>query len=146
MAFPRRHSDQHVLTSIVTVLRASTGVTGIASRGVHVEVPQGTSPPYVKIAGSIASRRADTQGRFGKQILIDVDSITQGDSQIAGLQLRDAACRALDFVHLTVSLSTGQTLLGLAYESDTYYTEIVNAIKTHHHLASFRAWTEQSST
>ena len=142
---PRRAPDYFVVSSIVSTLRASSGVTATATNGIYTEVPQGTPAPYVKVSASIAGRRSDTLGRFGKQILMDVDCVSAGESQLLGIQMRDAVSRALDFGQNTQTL-TEHRLLGLQYDDDTYFPEMVNNVKHHHHVSSFRVWTEQSSS
>ncbi len=132
----RRAPDQYAFTAIVSRLASAT------TAATYTEVPQGTMPPYVKLT-SVAGLRTDTYGRFGKTMTFDLDAVTQGASQVLGLQMRDAAIQALDFQRLS---TTGHTMLGLKYNTDTYFPEVVNAVKTHHHVATFECWTEQSSS
>lgn len=132
----RRAPDEQVLTAIVGRLESQT------TTAVYTRVPQGTPAPYNKVT-AITGRRTDTYGRLGKTMTVDVTSITQGFSQQAGLRQRDAVVRALDFQTLSMS---GHGMLGLAYDTDTYFPEMVNAVETHHHVASFTVWTEQSSS
>lgn len=131
----RRQPDAQVLAAIVTQLRTTTTPS-------YVEVPQGTAAPYNKIT-SVTGRRTDTYGRFGKTMTVDVDAVTLGESQLPGAQQRDAVVQALDFQRLSMST---HTMLGLSYDTDTYFPEIVNAVKYHHHVATFTVWTEQSSS
>lgn len=136
----RQAPDEAVLTAIVARLRAVAAVTTTATSGTYTEVPQGTPPPY-NVVSQISGARQDTCGKLGKTSLVDVMSISEGASQQPGARMRAAVIAALDLQNQTV---TGHTMFGLAYEGDVYFAEIVNATKTHHHIASFRVWTEQA--
>lgn len=132
----RRSPDEAILTALVTQLDSAT------TSDSYTEVPQGTAAPYVKLTLP-TSRRMDTFGRFGATTVVDVDSITAGPSQQPGLRVRHAAIEALDNQRLSVS---GHAMLGTAWETNEYFAEMVQGVKHHHHVATFRVWTEQSTS
>jgi hypothetical protein len=132
----RRSPDEGILTALVARLTSQT------TSATYTEVPQGTAAPYHKVTLP-TGRRMDTFGRFGASTVVDVASITEGPSQQAGVQMRSAAITALDNQRLAM---TGHSMLGTAWETNEYFAEMVSGVKTHHHIASFRVWTEQSTT
>ena len=138
----RRSSIDAVLAGIVTTLKNSTGVTGTVSTRVYTNVPQDTPYPYLVVT-SPTDRREDTMGRFGSSVLVDVKAVSQyaGDKEAA--QLTDQCIRALDFVNPSLS---GHSAIGVTWEGSDRFQEVVNGIPTRHHVASFRVWTEQSSS
>lgn len=135
---PRRPPDEPILTAFIDLLNGSTSVTGPN----YTHVPQGTLPPYNQITLPSGSRE-DSYGTFGKTVLVDVHTVTQGASVQAGFRERAAVITALDFQRPT--LTGGHEVRGLRIESETYFPEIVNAIETHHHVATFWVWTDQTS-
>jgi len=138
----RRLPDEALFAAIITALRADATVVATATRGSFTEVPQGTSAPYNKVQAPTASR-TDTCGRWGASTVIDVDSVSAGDTQAPGLRMRAAVMSAL---HAQTLAMTGHTMLGVQWETSEYFPEVVNGLKYHHHVATFRVWTEQSST
>ncbi len=141
----RRSSVEAVLTAIVTTLKATAGVTALTATGagsIFNNVPQNTSYPYVEVT-SPTDRREDTCGRFGSSVLVDVKVISQAQGDQEAARLLDQCVRALDFQRPTLS---AHATLGLAFESSDRFRDVVNAIVTRYHVATFRVWTEQSST
>src|SRR5678815_3487664 len=139
---PRRSPDQEVIGAVVTALAASTGVTGLVSTRVYNNVPQNTSYPLVKVTLPMTHRQ-DTFGRYGATATVDVDAISQAFGDLEGTQILDQVVRTLDFTRPNL---TGHTSLGLAFDETNRFSEMVNGIQTRHHVASFRYWTEQSSS
>lgn len=133
----RRAPDVDVLTAVIAGLQSVTTAS-------YTEIPQGTTPPYVKIT-LVTGSRADTYGRFGKTITFDADCVTQGPSQYDGLTLRDGVVQALEDLNGSTGMD-GHLGQGLRLEGDQYFAEMVNGLKTHHHVASFWTWTQQSSS
>jgi hypothetical protein len=131
-----------VLTAMVTTLKGSTGVTGLATGGVYNNVPQNTPYPYVEVTAP-TDRRQDTYGRFGASTLVDVKVVSQyrGDQEAA--RILDQCIRALDFQKPTMS---GHTCLGISWEGNERFAEEVAGVVTRYHVATCRVWTEQSST
>ena len=98
--------------------------------------------PYLEVTAP-SDRRVDTVGRFGGECLIHLHAVTDGAGDQQGNRILDLAIQAVDFQHPTL---TGHSMLGLAWDDSVRYTETVNSIKVHHHVASVRAWAEQSSS
>lgn len=138
----RRSPDEAVLTAIVTTLKASTGVTGLVASRIYNNVPQDTTYPYVVVTLS-DTRRQDTYGRAGSLGSVDVRVVSQERGDQEGMRILDHINRALDQTKPTL---TGHAMLGLAWDDLTRYQEVVNGVPTRHHCASYRAWTEQSSS
>ncbi len=138
----RRSADEAVVTAVVTALKASTGVSALVSTRVYNNVPQDTTYPYVVVSLPSAVRM-DTFGRFGGLAAVELRAVSQARGDQEGIQILDQVVRTLDFTRPTL---TAQTMLGLAYDRSERYSEVINGIVTRHHVASFRAWTEQSST
>jgi hypothetical protein len=138
----RRSSVEAVLTAIVSALKSSTGVTGVATGGIYNNVPQNTPYPYVVVT-SPTGRPSDTLGSLGSSVLVDLRAVSQyaGDKEAA--QIIDQCQRAINFQKPAVS---GHRICALNLESEERYQELVNAIPTRHHVATFRVWTEQSSS
>jgi hypothetical protein len=140
----RRSPITAVLTGVVSTLRSDTGVIGLvgSSTGVYNNVEPLAAYPYI-VVSSPTDRPMDTYGRFGVETLVDVKAVSQypGDKEAADLV--NAAVSALHFVRPTVS---GHTVIGTAYENGERFQEVVNGIVTRHHVATFRIWTEQSSS
>jgi hypothetical protein len=138
----RRAADEALLTAIVTTLKATTGLTALATGGIYNNVPQDTPFPYVEVIAP-TGRRQDTMGRYGAETLVDVKACSQGAGDQQGLRIRDQVIRALDMQHPTAS---EHTVLGIAWETNEKYDEVITGIRTRYHVATFRVWTEQSST
>jgi hypothetical protein len=138
----RRSPVEAVLTAIVSTLRASAGVSAIATGGVYNNVPQGTAFPYLEVSCP-SDRPVDTCGRFGAELLVDVKAVSQAFGDQEPSRMLDQAIRALNFQRPT--LSEHETL-GVTWESGDRFREVVNGIITRHHVATFRVWTQQSST
>lgn len=142
----RRSPITAVLTGVVTTLRASAGVTALlaggTSTGIYNNVEQNAAFPYLVVT-SPTDRPVDTMGNFGVESLVDVKAVSQfrGDKEAA--DLIDACLTALHFQRPTI---VGHTVLGTAFENGERYQEVVNGIVTRHHVATFRTWTEQSSS
>lgn len=134
----RRPADEAVLTTVVARLTSQT------TSATYTEVPQGTEPPYVQVSAVTATRQ-DTYGRWGEDTMVDVHAISAGPSQQAGSRMRKAAIQALD-MQPSVLNTSGHTVLGVRWSENEYYPEMVNGVKYHHHVATFRIWTEQSTT
>jgi hypothetical protein len=49
-------------------------------------------------------------------------------------------------LHLTRPTVSGHTVLGTAFENGERFQETINGVITRHHVATFRVWTEQSSS
>lgn len=139
---PRRSADEVVIGAVVGALAASTGVTGLVSSRVYNNVPQNTTYPYVHVTLP-TSRRADTLGRFGAHATVDVKAVSQAFGDLESARIVDQCVQALDFTKPSLS---GHGSLGLSYDEETRFTEMVNGILTRHHVASFTYWTEQSSS
>ncbi len=138
----RRSPDEAILTAIVTTLKATTALTALATGGIYNNVPQETLPPYVEVTAPSA-RREDTFGRFGASTLLDVKSVSQAFGDQEGLRIRDQVIRALND---TTPTSTGHAILGIAWDQNDRMEDVVNGTRTRYHIASFRVWTEQSSS
>jgi hypothetical protein len=140
----RRSPITAVLTGVVSTLRSDTGVIGLvgSSTGVYNNVEPLAAYPYI-VVSSPTDRPMDTYGRFGVETLVDVKAVSQypGDKEAADLV--NAAVSALHFVRPTIG---GHTVIGTAYENGERFQEVVNGIVTRHHVATFRIWTEQSSS
>jgi hypothetical protein len=140
----RRSPITAVITGVVSTLRADSAVTALvgSSTGVYNNVEANASYPYLVIS-SPTDRPVDTYGRFGVESLVDVKAVSQypGDKEAA--DIINAAMSALHFVRPTMS---GHTVLGTAFESGERFQETINGIVTRHHVATFRVWTEQSSS
>lgn len=124
------------MTALVTRLDSQT------SHDSYTVVPQGTAAPYVQLSLPTA-RRADTYGRFGAWVTVDVDSITAGPSQQAGLRMREDTIEALNDQRLTLA---GHTMIGSAWETNEGFPEVIQGQQYHHHVATFSVWTEQSTS
>jgi len=137
----RESPVEAILTAIVTTLDATSAVTTLATGGIYNNVPQGTAYPYVEVT-SPSDRREDTFGKFGAASLVDVKAVSQyfGDKEAS--QILDACITALD---LTTPTLSGHATLGLAWESNDRFREVVNGIVTRHHVATYRVWTEQAT-
>lgn len=135
-----------VLTSIVTVLRASSGVTALANGGVFNNVPQGTAYDYVEVS-SPTDRRVDTFSRFGSEVLVNVKVVSQGRGDQAPARILSACSVALcgEGGSNTLTLAAPHRSLGVALDNSERYTEIVNGVTTRYHVGTFRVWTEQTS-
>jgi hypothetical protein len=138
----RQSPNEAIAAAVVTQLRAHASVTALVSAQSYTDVPQTVTPPYVKVTFP-TGRRLDTASRYGKHTLVDVIAVSQGTSKRAGLRIRDAAIQALNAQAL--SLTAPHRLLGLTFETDADVDEVVNGVPTFHHIATFRAWTEQTS-
>ncbi len=136
----RHVAVEAVLTAVVTTLKASAGVMALVT-GVFNHVPQGTAYPYVQVT-SPTDRRVDTMGRFGAETLVDVKVVSQAQGDQEAARVLDQCVRALDLQPLTLTDHAG---LGIAWESSDRFAEVVNAVITRHHVATFRVWTEQSA-
>lgn len=139
---PRRSPEEAVVTAIVAALKASTGVTGLVSTRVFNNVPQDTPYPYVVVTAPLV-RRADTFGCLGGTTLVDVQAVSQERGDQEGMRILDQCIRTLNF---TEPPTTGHTVLGIAWDQTERYQEVVNGIPTRHHVATLRAWTEQTTT
>lgn len=131
-----------VIGAVVARLQASTAVTGLATGGIYNNVPQGTPYPYVEVT-SPTDRRQDTFGRFGSETLIDVKTVSQAHGDQEALAITEQCIGALDF---QLPATTGHSALGVAFESGDRFREVVNGVVTRHHVATFRVWTEQSTS
>jgi hypothetical protein len=138
----RTSPNEAIAGALVTQLRAHAGVTALVAAQSYTDVPQTATPPYVKVTFP-TGRRVDTASRYGKHTLVDVIAVSQGDSKRTGVRTRDAVVQALNAQAL--SLTAPHRLLGLTFETDAEMDEIVNGVKTFHHIATFRVWTEQTS-
>ena len=138
----RRSPDEAILTAVVAALRASSGVTALATNGIWNSVPQGTAFPYVEVTIP-TSRREDTFSRYGADSTLDVKSISQAAGDQEGIRIREQVIGALNGQTLTLS---GHTTLGLRWDTNERFEELVNGIRTRHHVASFLVWTEQSTS
>lgn len=138
----RRVPDEAVVTAIVTALKASTGLTALVGTRIYNNVPQSETYPYVVVTAPTV-RRADTLGRFGGMTLVDLKAISQERGDQEGMRILDQCVRAVNFTEPAMS---GHTALGIVWDQTERYQEVVNGIPTRHHVASCRAWTEQSTT
>ena len=138
----RRLSVEAILTAVVAALKADATVMALASGGIYNHVPQGTPCPYVEVSCP-SHRRQDTCGRWGAETLIDVKVVSQalGDQEAA--RLLTACVSAVDAQKPTL---VGHSALGITYDASDRFRDVVNAIVTRYHVATFRVWTEQSST
>ena len=140
----RRSPLTAVLTGVVGTLRASTGLTALigSTTAVYNNVDPGAVFPYVVVM-SPTDVPQDTMGRFGVSSLVDVKAVSQypGDKEAADIV--NQCVQALHFQRPTI---TGHTMLGMNYETGERFQEVINGIVTRHHVATFRVWTEQSSS
>lgn len=144
MAGARRSPIAAVLTGVVTSLRAASGVTALvgSTTAIYNNVEPTAAFPYLVVT-SPTDRPVDTMGRFGVESLVDVKAVSQypGDKEAA--DIIDATMSALHFQKPTIS---GHTVLGTAFENGERFQEVINGIVTRHHVATFRVWTQQSSS
>lgn len=138
----RRDPTEAVIGATVATLRATAGVTALVATRVYNNVPQGTVYPYVEVTTPTANRR-DTFGRSGQQTLVDVKAITQTDGDLQGFRIRDQVTRGLD---AQKPAAVGHTILGIAWELNEQLEEFISGIRTRSHIATFRIWSEQSSS
>jgi hypothetical protein len=140
----RRSPITAVLTGVVSTLRASTALATLvgSSTQVYNNVEPTAGYPYLVVM-SPADRPVDTMGRFGVETLVDVKAVSNypGDKEAADIV--NAAISALHFTRPTIS---GHTVLGTAYENGERFQENINGVIVRHHVATFRIWTEQSSS
>jgi hypothetical protein len=138
----RQSPNEAIAGALVTQLRAHAGVTALVGAKSYTDVEQAEAPPYVKLSFP-TGRRVDTASLYGKHTLVDAIAVTQGNSKRPGVRIRDNVIQALNAQAL--SLTAPHRLLGLTFETDADVDEIVNGVKTFHHIATFRVWTEQTS-
>jgi hypothetical protein len=139
----RRSPVETVLTSVVSALRASTGLTAlVSSTGVYNNVEQGASFPYVAVT-SPSDRRVDTFGRFGSELVVNTQVVSQARGDKEASQILDQVIRALNFATLA---TTQHTALGITWDNSDRYMETINGVPTRYHIGMFRVWTEQSSS
>lgn len=138
----RQSPDEAIATAVVTQLRASTGMTGLVSTRTFTVVPSTETFPRVAV-NLPTGRRMDTASRFGAHTLVDVDAMSQGNSERDGLRIRSAAIQALN--GQTLSLASPFQMLGLTWETNAESEEVINGLRTFHHIATFRVWTEQTA-
>jgi hypothetical protein len=139
----RRSNVDPIIAATVTTLRASSGVTALCPASkIWNDIPPDTARPYIEVTVP-SNRRVDTLGRFGGECLLEVHVVTDHEGDQEGNRLLDQCIQALDFTHPTL---VGHTMLGLAWDDSVAYPETVNSIKVHHHIGSYRAWAEQSSS
>lgn len=141
MGTARTSPVEDILTAVVTTLKAASAVTTLATGGIFNNVPQQTAYPYIVVT-SPTDRREDTMGRFGDAALVDVKAVSQAKGDQEASRILDACITALDFQQPAMS---NHVALGLAWESTDRFEEIVNAIRTRTHVATFRVWTEQNT-
>lgn len=138
----RRSPVEHVLTGIVTALKNSTGVTGLATGGVYNNVPQDTPYPYVVVTCP-SDLRQDTAQRYGAELMVDVKAVSKYPGDKEGAQILDQCMRTLHFQPPT---TTQHAVLGIRYDTGERYSEVVNGLVIRHHVASFYVWSEQSTS
>lgn len=141
MGTARTSQIEAVLTAVVTTLKATSAVTTLVGSRIYNDVPQGSTYPYVEVTAPTDSRQ-DTFGRFGSSTLLDIKAVSQEFGDREASRILDACLTALDF---TQPALTGHTTLGLVWESSDRFRQVVNGIVTRHHVATFRAWTEQET-
>lgn len=140
----RRSPVESVLTAVVSTLRSSTGLTALlgSSSGVYNNAEQGAPFPYV-VVSSPADRRLDTFGRFGAELVVNTQVVSQGRGDKEASQILDQVIRALNFATLD---TTQHTSIGITWDNSERYMETINGVTTRYHVGMFRVWTEQSST
>jgi hypothetical protein len=139
----RRSPVETVLTSVVSALRSSTGLAAlVSSTGVYNNVEQGASFPYVAVT-SPSDRRVDTMSRFGAELVVNTQVVSQARGDKEASQILDQVIRALNFATLA---TTQHVALGITWENSERYSETINGVPTRYHIGMFRVWTEQSST
>lgn len=139
----RRSPVETVLTSVVTTLRGSTGLTAlVSSTGVYNHVEQGATYPYIVVT-SPTDRRMDTVGQLGAEVLVNVQVVSQARGDKEASQILDQGIRALNFTALP---TTGHQAFGCAWETSERYSEVVNGVQTRYHVGTFRVWTGQSTS
>ena len=138
----RRSPVEAVVTSVVSTLTGSTGVTV----GVFNNVPQGTAYPYVEVT-SPASSRVDTFSRFGADVPVNVKVVSQGKGDQEAARILNACIVALggEGGSNVLTLAAPHRSLGMSWDNDDRYAETVNGITTRYHVGMFRVWTEQTS-
>lgn len=137
----RRSPVETVIGSVVTVLKATTAVTGLATGGVYNNVPQGTAYPYIEVTSPI-DQRLDTFGRLGNEAKVTVKAVTQAAGDQQGSRIMNACISALNFATLNTSQHTS---IGIAWDNGERYKETINGVTTRYHVGEFRVWTEQTS-
>jgi hypothetical protein len=144
VAGARRSPITAVITGVIGTLRGNSAITALvgSSTAVYNNVEPKAAYPYLVVT-TPTDTPADTMGRFGVSTLVDVRAVSQyaGDKEAA--DLIDASITALHFQRPTI---TGHTVLGTAFENGERFQEVINGVITRHHVATFRIWTEQSSS
>ena len=142
----RRSPVEAVLTSVVSTLAGSTGVSGLATGGVFNNVPQGTAYPYIEVT-SPATSRVDTFSRFGADVPVAVKVVSQVKGDQAPARIHNACIVALggEGGSNVLTLAAPHRSLGITWDNDDRYAETVNGITTRYHVGMFRVWTEQTS-
>jgi hypothetical protein len=139
----RRSPVESVLTAVVSTLKGSTGVMGLVSgTGVYNHVEQGALFPYV-VVSSPTDRRVDTFGRFGAEMLVNAQVVSQSRGDKEASQILDQVIRTLNFAVLP---TTQHTSIGISWDASERYSETINGVQTRYHVGMFRVWTEQSSS
>jgi hypothetical protein len=141
MGSARTSPIEQDLTGVVTTLKATSAVTALVSTRIYNNVPQDTTYPYIEVT-SPTDRAEDTCGRFGALALVDVKAVSQSFGDREAARILNACITALNFVAPAL---TGHATLGLTWESNDRFREVINGVVTRHHVATFRMWTEQSS-
>jgi hypothetical protein len=137
----RRSPIETVIGSVVTVLKASTGVTGLATGGVFNNVPQNTPYPYVEVTSPL-DQRVDTFSRRGNEAKVTVKAVTQAPGDQQGARIINACVSALEDAVLATSQ---HSTLGITWDNGERYKETINGVTTRYHVGEFRVWTEQTS-
>jgi len=137
------HKDatEAAVTAIVATLRATPAVVALVN-GVYNNVPQGTSYPYVEVRSATGVRK-DMFSRPGQETLVDVKALTQTFGDQEGVRIRSQVLQALD---LQQPIVAEHVILGMGFETLDNLQEMIAGKLTRHHIATFRVWTEQSST
>lgn len=132
-----------VLTALVTRLKASSGVTTLATGGVFNNVPQDTAYPYV-VVGAPSETRWDTWGCPGKTVTVQVEAVSNARGDKEAVSILNACIGALHFQRPTV---TDHDLAGIAYDEGQSYKdpEMVGGVPIYHATGIFRVQLTQST-
>lgn len=126
-----------IQTAIYAVLSADATLTGLATGGIHNDVPDGEIYPHVLISKAVETAwntfGPATSGLGYKNIIrIHIYSRYQGDSEALAILGRIVAL--LNFQPLTVS---GYTSALVEYESNRVFVEDIEKIETRRLTSEF---------
>ena len=132
-----------IQTAIYALLTADATLMGLATGGVHNDVPEGQAYPHVLISKASETPRhtfgtATTGLGWNNVIRIHVYSRYQGD--IEALTIHDRIVSLLNFQPLTV---TGYGSVSTEYEAMRVLVEDIDKIETRHLVGEYRVLVHQ---